>query len=200
MANTSYRPKFFIGYGWISGRSHGRTLRNLLTQSGYQEVDVARDADIVVTHSAGLYLIPSTARPKILLLVGPTLAPLRFSTWARVNLENAKMFIRDGNVLRGIWLNMLHLVSVFTRPIHNLKIARATKKATFDPIPDCQIILLANKDDLWPKLPDWDTFMTENTWAFVSMPGAHENIWEQPEEYVKLINHYAKRLLAQTRK
>jgi hypothetical protein len=187
---------FFIEYGWISGKAHGRKLTRLLSEQGYEQARSAEQADIVLTHSAGFYLLPSQSQVRLVFLVGPTLSALNFSNWLNANLENAKMFLRNGRILRGAWLNITHVLCIFSRPAHNLRIARAAKRGSQPLYPNCQIVLLANQHDPWPKPNDQDRFIAAHEWAYISMPGAHEHIWEQPEQYVEVINQYAKRLLA----
>lgn len=195
MAHTGSKPSFFIIYGWISGPGHGRKLSRLLQAAGFTPAGTAGGADIIITHSAGYYLIPQNSG-KIVVLVGPTLNSLTFANWLRANWENARMFWKDRHALKGLRLNLLHAADVILRPSHNLKIAKAARLSAMPALEDSNVLMIANQYDPWPKKSGLDDFVVQTPWVFMSMRGAHENIWEEPESYVAVIEAYAKRLLA----
>lgn len=57
-------------------------------------------------------------------------------------------------------------------------------------------IFAANRYDPWVQSPDLAKEVTINPqWSFISMRGAHNDIWYHSQDYVEIIDHYA-RLLA----
>jgi hypothetical protein len=62
--------KVFIAYGWPEGQWHGKQLRNDLIDCNYQITYSPEEADIIIAHSAGCYLLPNSLRAKLILLIG----------------------------------------------------------------------------------------------------------------------------------
>jgi len=195
MTSTNSKISFFIIYDWISSKGHGRELSKLLRQAGFVEARTAEEADILITHSAGYYLIPEQAKARFIVMIGPTLNSLSFANWLHANLENARMFWRDRKIAKGLRLNLLHIADIFLHPRHNMMIARAAHSAKILTIQAAETIIVANQADPWPHPENLNAYIENQPWVFMSMPGAHENVWEQPEEYVKLIGKHAERLL-----
>lgn len=111
MVNTSSETKvglrYAISYDLAGGLVHAREINKLLCQSGYEAAVTMDEADIIIAHLAGCWLIPESAKPKMVLYVSMPLA---------------------------------------------------------------------------------------QDWAFISLPGLHDDIWEYSEYYVPIINYYAELL------
>jgi predicted RNA binding protein YcfA (HicA-like mRNA interferase family) len=71
------------------------------------------------------------------------------------------------------------------------------KHATPVILPEASYVLIANRYDPWPRSKQLDRFLETRGWSFISLPGSHDDIWQHPERYAPIIDHYA-RLLAET--
>jgi hypothetical protein len=157
----------------MGGPGHSRTFRKLMIQAGFQPTVITM-ADIILAHSAACWLIPETARPKVVTYVG----------------------IRRGQLMQQLHTRSHNTYYAFRQPIRNFGIMRHPKIAQPVIFPTAQTLFVANRYDPWPRGPSLKTFLTTKPWVFIGMPGSHENIWEDPRNYVTILNHYAKRLLA----
>lgn len=62
--------KAYIEYGWPEGKWHGKLLTKSLIASGYVMATSSSEADIIIAHSAGCYMIPPDSKAKVMLLIG----------------------------------------------------------------------------------------------------------------------------------
>jgi hypothetical protein len=176
----------------MGGPGHSRTFRKLMIQAGFQPTVITM-ADIILAHSAACWLIPETARPKVVTYVGMPLVMARpRDTWIRASL----LSLRRGQLMQQLHTRSHNTYYAFRQPIRNFGIMRHPKIAQPVIFPTAQTLFVANRYDPWPRGPSLKTFLTTKPWVFIGMPGSHENIWEDPRNYVTILNHYAKRLLA----
>lgn len=194
MAATDSKPKalsFAICYGFVGGPAHSRGLRKRLRRAGFKAAQL-EGADIIIAHSAGCWLIPNTARPKLVMYIGMPLSMARpRRSWVRANLSSFK----NGHPLRNINVRLKNTYYGLLQPRRNWNIVRRAKIAQPTIFPDAQTVFIANHNDPWPQAPILASFIAQQPWAFLSLMGTHDNIWEEPDLYAAIINHYA-RLLA----
>lgn len=196
MAAIASKPKaelnFAISYGLAGGRGHGRKFSKLLQQAGWKPAKQASDADIIIAHSAGCWLIPRSAKPKLVLYIGMPLAqaaPRR--TWAAAR----KIAFQKSSLKYSLKTNIQSGYYVSCQLRRTWGIIRQAKTAQPVIFPKARSVFIANRHDLWPQSETLQTYLENRDWAFISLPGIHDDIWEHPERYVAIINHYA-RLLA----
>lgn len=190
--NSKSKPVHFaICYGFMEGPGHSRSLRKQLQTAGFVKTNL-HVADIIIAHSAGCVLLPADATPKLVIYTGMPLVLARPQhTWVHASWPHLKngqwkheLRNRSNNTYYGL-RNLKRNVSIMRDP----KIAQPVI------FPKAQAVFIANRHDPWPKGPELDKLVESHPWAFISLPGKHENLWEKPGHYVNIINHYA-RLLA----
>lgn len=76
MAATSSN-KVAICYGFVGGPLHAKDFRERLNRAGFNLVSDPSDAEIVIAHSAGCWLIPQNIKPKLLIYIGMPLTNAR---------------------------------------------------------------------------------------------------------------------------
>lgn len=191
MNSSNKSPTYFISYGLGGGPWHSRAFRRLLGRSGYQLSQV-NEADIIIAHSAGCWLIPPTAKPKLVIYVGmPLAADQPGRTLTQANLAS----LRHGRLPGSVAGKLKNIYYWLRQPRRNLAIAQHPEigqPVYFDGVP---AVFLANHYDPWPKSEKLADFMDDHPWAFISLAGAHDDIWQHPEPYIRIIEAYA-RLLA----
>ncbi|MDB5169448.1 MAG: hypothetical protein JWO41_804 [Candidatus Saccharibacteria bacterium] len=183
---------YYISYGILGGSLKGKIMRRQLNKAGMAPVKSATEADIIIAHSAGCWLIDPRAHPRLVFYVG---LPLRAA--------NLKMFMTATRTINQYSVGPRHrfnhawwgLFYGFSRAKRNLYIIRHAKTATISDFSDAQQVMIGNRYDPWLETPRMSELMDSKPWAFVSLSGSHDNIWEEPEKYCEIIEHYAKLLV-----
>lgn len=193
----SSRPlTFAISYGFVEGSFHALKLDRLLKKAGFVPAKNMHDADIIIAHSAGCWLIPNNAKPKLVIYVGMPL-PLTSAqkTWLKSNWLSMRLFISKGHVFQMLRIGLLNTYYALLQPRRSLDIIHGSKSAQPVIFPDSSTVFIANRHDPWPRSKQLDNYVESNGWSFLSLPGSHNNIWQHPIYYVDIIKKYA-RLLA----
>jgi hypothetical protein len=161
----------------------------LLKASGHLPAAVEQ-ADIIIAHSAGCWLIPKSAKPRLIIYVGMPLSqakPLR--TWRRAILNNYRQGVLQN--LQGLLISTYYLLR---QPRRNSKIWHMAKDAQPVIFSGVMSVFIANHDDPWPHAAKLHQYLAEQDWSFISLPGSHDDIEHHSERYVAIINHYARLL------
>ena len=182
-SNALNRPTFAICYGFMEGTDHGKKLSRLLEKNGYRKAKKS-SADIIIAHSAGCWLIPPDANPKIVVYIGMPLVMARpTKTWINASLTS----LMHDPIIRNLNVRLKNTYDGMAHPIRNLQIMRQPKIAQPVIFPQAKSIFIANRYDPWPKGQYLDSLIENKPWAFIGMPGAHEHLWEEPKSYVAII-------------
>jgi hypothetical protein len=151
--------------------------------------EIARDpeqADIIIAHSAGCYMLPETTRAHLILLIG---LPL----WS-----NKSLLLRTREKIKGEpknswWYRKMshNIYSLFSHPLLWLRMKRAYDRRTFpsyeqDPV----ILLLHNSNDTYMNAVESQQLALQKGWIFQDIEGLHDDLWVNPKKYLDLINEY----------
>jgi hypothetical protein len=194
MTAIDSKPKalgFAISYGFVGGPAMSREFRTLLQSAGLQPAPL-NQADIIIAHSAGCWLIPPDIRPHLVIYISLPLATTRWrQTWFHATSAS---FMR-GRKLHNLNIRLKNIYYAILQPRRNFNVFRHIK--TLQPVifPGAQTVVIANRYDPWPQAPILADFIANKPWAFLSLAGTHDNLWEEPDIYAAIIEHYA-RLLA----
>lgn len=200
MASTvSNKPlTFALSYGFAEGAAHGRKISRLLKQAGFEPAKSIVDADVIIAHSAGCWLMPDNARPKLILYVGMPL-PLTNAQkiWLKANWLNVRSFLAKGNVLKMLRIATLNTYYSLRHFRRSLDIVKGVKTAVPTVFGSTSTVFIANQHDPWPHSARLQNYIDKEHWSFLSLSGSHNNIWQHPAYYVDIIKKYAE-LLAKT--
>lgn len=200
MANTPLsKPfSFALSYGFVEGSAHGRKISRLLQQAGLVPAKNLISADVIIAHSAGCWLLPDDAKPKLILYVGMPL-PLTSAQkiWLKANWLNVKSFLAKGNIIKMIRIAALNTYYGLRHARRSLDIIHGVNTAKPTIFAGATTIFIANQHDPWPRSARLSDYINSESWAFLSLPGSHNNIWQHPAYYVDIIKNYAE-LLAKT--
>lgn len=187
MARTSSKPKTFaICYGFVGGPRHARHFNEMMQQEGYKLAEPS-DADIIIAHSAGCWLLPASARPKLLVYIGMPLTTARKrSAWLAANASDF-----SHNPWRSLQVRFRNIYYWVIQPRRNLDILLHPKIGSPIIIPKTPAVFIANHHDPWPRVDDYSGFTDKQNWAFLNMEGTHDDMWEHSELYVQIIDYYA---------
>ena len=197
MANTQSNNKltFALSYGFVEGSAHGRKISKMLKKNGLEPARNLATADIIIAHSAGCWLLPDNARPKLTLYIGMPL-PLTSAqkTWLKTNWLSVKLLIANGNVLGMLRGALLNTYYALRHPRRSIYIIKGIKTAVPTIYPGSTTIFIANRNDPWPHSDRLFDYINNEDWAFMSLPGLHDNLWHHPTFYVDIIKKYAELL------
>lgn len=193
MATTgSSKATFAICYGFMEGRLHSRGLRKALIKHGYTE-SVPEQADIIIAHSAGCWLIPESASPKLVIYVGMPLAMVRpRSKWVSVTFTS----LFRGNIIKDLGTRLKNTYHGLLDIRRNIRIMQNPQFGKPRVFPNAHAIFIANRYDAWPRGELAAKLLNEKAWTFMSLTGSHEDVWEHPTKYADIIRLYAEQVLA----
>lgn len=192
------KPSYGIIYGFLGGPAHGRSLRKKLGKLGLVEAPVIEDADILIAHSAGCWRIPKNTKAKLILLIGmPLQTDQSAKTFRRANILNSKHSIKNHHILTGFKNALKSGFYGLKQPGRNIKIIKNIRGNLNLPKPaEIKTVFIMNRYDPWTESPELEMIAAQQPYAFICLPGTHGNIWEEPAEYVNIINQYVPRILA----
>lgn len=193
---TRSKLSYAFSYGFLGGALHSRDFRKLLHEKGYVPALSIMDADIIIAHSAGCWMVPESVSPKLLVLVGMPLAKDKLhKTLKAANKENIRAFKRNRHLLKGAKVGLYSAYYGLVQPKRNKNIASDAKKnrpvAQYSSL---HTVFIVNKNDPWPSAEQVQELPDVYNWAFIGLAGAHDDIWEHPSHYVSIISHYSKYL------
>lgn len=200
MANTQSNNKlsFAYSYGFTEGKVHSKKLTKLLKQAGYIPSSSPEKADIVIAHSAGCWYKIESFSPKLLIYVGmPLPTGNAAKIWFQSNKITSKALIKQKRRLRLIKSICLNALYLLRHPFRNFAIINKVDHAEPRNFKESLVVFVSNQHDPWPKTNRLKDLVHGEPWSFISLKGTHNNLWHEPDKYVKLIDHYA-RLLAKT--
>lgn len=181
--------RFAIVHGWAEGPWQSKPMVRLLRELGWQQVRNPRQADVVIAHSSGCYLLSRKLSGKRIILIGPPLWPGRTlpeSILRKLKEDLANSYSgRYGGWLLKIAHNWWYIIS---RPLASWHAATRMRTEALPAIAgDNRVIIVRNRDDtfchadiakLAPGLADC---------VFLSMSGGHDDCWTRPERYLGLV-------------
>ena len=179
-------PNLCIIYGFCEGpRMAGRMLR-ALRQAGYHVTDDPYQADVVIAHSGGCFLVPSDLPAKQVIMIGLTYWPGKSILRALIqkNVNDFRFHRRDRNQ-RG-WLQKFrwNLVYFWNMP-RNLTMLRARQRGEFWQVQ--RLTLVRNREDSFCT-PDLASLPFTHRPRFVELPGQHDDCWLHPQRYIPVID------------
>ena len=175
--------KVAIIYGWSEGPWQGKGLRQALIAASYEIINNPQEADIIIAHSGGCYMLPEKSRANLVLLVGLPYWP------GRHPLESLKYKLREESKdwwwVRKTFFNTYYF---FRHPLRWIKMWRAWKRFIFPPPTESMnIIVIRNELDHFMHPVKGALLATERGWHLDKVSGHHDDLWINPESYVKKV-------------
>ncbi len=184
MANMN--KKIAILYGWAEGAGHAKHLRTSLRAHGFHITRKPEEADIIIAHSGGIFLLPSNMRAELVMLIGvpywPGKRPIK-SLLDKIRFE-LKNRSNSRYLIRKILFNCIYIAS---KPIHHYRIWISWKKKRYPSSSEASFLAVRNKHDVFTNHKDVLNLASDNNWNVVSLYGQHDDLWLNPENYIRLI-------------
>lgn len=179
--------KVMIIYGLAEGSMLGRKLRKGLRNNGWKITKKVEEADAIIAHSGGIFNIPSNQDARIIIAVGMPLLlerPIIISILYKFSSDLRRAY-RSLFLLSKTLLNIIYSIA---RPLHHVKIWNGYRKRKHREITATEFILVRNRDDIFSDSVQILHHGSHHGWSTVSLPGDHDDIWLNPDRYIKLLN------------
>jgi hypothetical protein len=197
LSNFVQKPRIAILYGFSEGKYMSRQLRKDLAAAGFDVVARPENADIILAHSGGLFLVPDTLdlRDKTLVLDAPAIG-YQGKSLLRPGLQKIWMDVKhSARTLRGLrtWLvkslfNAGYLVSAQRDSRQMLRGCRQYG-ATLPLFKARRIVIISHHNDPWSGYIKDAEITKHDSYSFMSHHGPHDDLWSNPQEYISVIQY-----------
>jgi hypothetical protein len=177
-----------ISYGLAGGPLCSRHLRQNLKESGFNVTSNLDKADIIIAHSAGCWLLPKMSQAQLVIYVG---MPINQEDPFKTLLSANSQMLNGSSLKRSLIIRLWSWYYWLTKPLLNLRIVRMAKTAEPVILSKAQSVFLANRYDPWTKGKKINQYVKKYHWAFIGLPGDHDDIWQSEAKYIAIISHYA---------
>jgi len=150
----------FIAYGWPEGKLHGTLFRKALISANYQIAQTAEEADIIIAHSAGCYMIPSDVKAKLILLIGLPNSPksLIKCTFYKIKLEQKNM--------QWFQKTLYHIFYAISQPIKLLSVYKSFKRKYVPVFTENKVLLIRNAQDTYMEKGLAESLAMRRGWQY----------------------------------
>ena len=173
-------------YGWAEGPRHAKRLRAELRVAGFEVKKRVSKADVIIAHSGGGLLLPASLNAQLVLLVGLPYWPGRHP----VQSLPRKVKMEFENPLKLTeWLKKTFYNGLYSlRPRHHYRMGRAFMRKNYPrATEDCAFVAIRNRHDPFMHPVSALSLAEKNVWSLLSLPGTHDDIWSNPQNYIAII-------------
>ena len=171
-----------IIYGFAEGRYISAGMRKALRGHGFKVVKAPSEASVLLAHSGGCYMLPQSHNAKLVVLVDPPMwldrKPLK-GLPAKLRNED-----RTAYWYKKTAFNLWYLAS---RPARWFRMGRFIKLDAINTL-NAKTVVIRIKDDSFAHPEHVLARVSECEWTVCSLEGGHDDLWERPDRYVKLID------------
>ncbi|HEU4913947.1 MAG TPA: hypothetical protein VFT16_00875 [Candidatus Saccharimonadales bacterium] len=191
---AKYRPTVAIIYGFAEGPLVGKYFRRLLHQKGFRVITDPQEADIIVTHSGGVYYLPQDLQGKTVLIVAPTYWRFGDSLikggLSKIRQE-AQHAIKKHHLRRWFEKAYINTMYVFGDVPASVRMFQTAKIAGKD-LPLCnakRVGVISHHNDAWSGYIQKVAVEKYLPYCLISHAGSHDDIWIHPKDYVAVIQY-----------
>lgn len=174
--------------GFCEGKWHIKKLQQELSIWGYKVTNSSK-AKVAITHSGGIYLNEASKAYDVLLVTGLPYNPLKGMIKAiphklRIDYHHFRV---DNNLFDWCKKMVAHVFYFFR---HFRLWSRMTKNYSPEALSRLKakkIILAINRDDVFASSSELEQLARDRGWEYHMLSGAHDDIWNNPRHYVKLL-------------
>ncbi len=185
---SSTLPSFAIIHGLAEGRLHSRHLYLAMIKTGFEPASPEK-AEIIIAHSGGSYMVPTSGRAKVFIHINTAHWPGR--TIAQSLQQKIAYDYRIRRQQRQLvrWFlsgcgNCMYLLNI----PYGLRMRGPYYRAseTLATLPDGKHVFIRNHVDSYCN-PDAILQATRAAHTYITIPGSHDDCWREPEPYVAII-------------
>lgn len=188
---TSGSKTVYIEPGFGEGPWHRNRLYHAFQGIGYDRVDSAAEAELIVSHSAGCFFLPKLQAYQQTVLVGPPFWPGKPLPLNFLQKEGRYLLVCLRRQEIGFWLHRTFWNCVYIlRDIPKaIRIKRSAGRHDFyNAFQSHDTAIIRNQHDAFctPKIAK--LLEGKGTFRFYLMPGEHDDIWLYPERHARFIS------------
>jgi hypothetical protein len=187
-------PTVAIIHGFAEGPAISKLFRQTLTESGFKLVDDPKEAQIIVAHSGGLFLLPENLHDKIILLSAPSIGYLGNSL-LRPGLQKIwydfRFAGREGAMGKWFIKSFFNSVYIISNPrkVRTMWRGVKTSGAALPAHQARSVLVIGHKGDPWSGHISAHEIAKHTTYGFMSHTGIHDDLWSNPQEYISVIQY-----------
>lgn len=188
------RPTLAIIYGFAEGPLVSKNFRRLLGQKGIDVISDPNEADIIVTHSGGVYYLPEDLHGKTVLIVAPTywrFGESLFSGGLNKMHQEARAAFKKHHLRRWFEKCFVNATYVFGDVPASVRMYQTAKLAGRD-LPLCnarRVGVISHHNDAWSGYIEKIALDKYLPYCLISNTGSHDDIWLHPKDYVAVIQY-----------
>jgi len=175
-----------ILHGFAEGPVTSTKFEEMCRRAGYRVTYDLNDADIIFAHSGGCYLIPPQNRARLVVMVGlpywpgrPLPISLIIKVWRE--FRQARSGQQFAQRLRKLWYQTRYAGAF--RTIRQMAQNQRLSSPWNSRQPQ---IIVRNRYDAYCT-PNVAAAPFKGARTFISLPGEHDDCWDNPERYLDLI-------------
>jgi hypothetical protein len=188
------RQKIAILYGFGEGPRVAVRFLKAIEDAGYEMTDIVAEADCIVTHSGGCYLLAESTSAARVIMTGPCYYFHRSRTYSFLHKlrQDFAYARRTKNVSFWTYKTAWNVIYTLFRPLHTARmvIYSKTKKDDMPHLPRTDVALICYLNDEWSKNADKGS-RTNPNYDFSMIDQPHDDIWYNPDKYVGMIGDRA---------
>jgi hypothetical protein len=185
---TTSNPTYAIVYGVAEGAYASRDLRKLLEADGFLPAP-ATEADILIAHSGGSYVLPKLAQAKLVIHINPPHWPGKSlaRSLAQKIAYDFRLYRQKHQLRR--WLRTVVANACYTLNLkHTLSmmLPYAHAQRTYETLPAGKHVFIRTYIDSYCS-PQALLKLIGDKHSFLTLAGHHDDCWREPEPYLKVI-------------
>jgi hypothetical protein len=191
---TKHSPTVAILYGFAEGPLVSGNFRKLLRRKGFKVTTDPAHADIIVTHSGGVYYLPEQMEGKTLLIVAPTYwRP--YGSLVKASLvkliKEMRYAAMKGHFLAWLKKAAANGMYVVVKLPGSFGMWRAAKSGGLEmPVHKARRIgVVSHHGDSWSGYIEKVALDNYVPYCLISNCGSHDDIWLHPKDYVAVIQY-----------
>jgi hypothetical protein len=195
-------PTVCILYGLAEGPAHSRILRQLLEHIGFRITKNAYEADILLAHSGGYFLIPANNHDKLILLIGPCngyRGRSMFLTQIKKVLVDLDYSVKHRLFMLWLYKSFWHAIYLAYKQRTNSVMYRGSRRLgkVLPKLNPKLLSVILYRNDPWSWHGNRDELLKLEQACLISHSGLHDDLWMHPEQYVAILQYlYETRVLA----
>lgn len=189
---TSRTQTFAILYGIGEGRIIGWRMRRELKRRGFREAK-PEVADIILTHSAGVYVLPPGVRAELFVHLNcATYLPVRrllSAHWQKLRYDIHRRRAKN-QLVRWFLAGMANVFYLFNIP-HGLRMRPGFLHSdqVLANLPQGQHIFICGYQDGLSNPHELLSF-TDQRHTYITIPAGHDDCWREPETFIDTMEHF----------
>ncbi len=174
-----------ILYGFCEGPQRGRRLVAALHAAGLQVISDAQQADVIIAHSGGCFIVPAQRKATTVLLVG---VPYHPHGMFRAQCRNIAIDFSEARQ-RGatyFWQKLLWNTIYLFNMVGNVRMVIGMNNKNIWRLRGGVHVIHNARDEFSP--PEDLPFAERPTAS--TLPGGHDDLWQNPAPYVTSVKSY----------